>query len=110
MALPAEKIYDEDIASSDEVSSTDEQEPDSKNLISHKEFKQYGMIIRLEEELKHQRNLMTATLEFAKQSSTEQREDMNKRFEKVDQRFVEQREDMNKRFEKVDQRFVEQRI
>ena len=50
--------------------------------------------IRVEEELKHQRELM---LEGFKQ--------MEKRFEQVDKRFEQMQLDMNKRFEQVDKRF-----
>ena len=50
--------------------------------------------IRVEEELKHQRELM---VEGFKQ--------MEKRFEQVDTRFEQMHLDMNKRFEQVDKRF-----
>ena len=50
--------------------------------------------IRVEEELKHQRELM---LEGFKQ--------MEKRFEQVDKRIEQIQLDMNKRFEQVDKRF-----
>jgi uncharacterized protein (DUF3084 family) len=50
--------------------------------------------IRVEEELKHQRELM---LEGFKQ--------MEKRFEQVDRRFEQIQLDMDKRFEQVDKRF-----
>jgi len=50
--------------------------------------------IRVEEELKHQRELM---LEGFKQ--------MEKRFEQVDKRFEQMQLDINKRFEQVDKRF-----
>ncbi|MFI3135603.1 MAG: hypothetical protein QX197_02380 [Methylococcaceae bacterium] len=49
--------------------------------------------IRVEEELKHQRELM---LEGFKQA--------DKRFEQVDKRFEQMAEQMNKRFEQVDRR------
>lgn len=49
--------------------------------------------IRVEEELKHQRELM---LEGFKQ--------VDKRFEQVDKRFEQMAEQMNKRFEQVDRR------
>ena len=68
--------------------------------------------VRVEEELKHQREVMIAG--FAQ--SDKRFEDMNKRFEQVDKRFEEMREDMNRRFdeslktmnarfEQVDKRF-----
>ena len=70
--------------------------------------------VRVEEELKHQREVMIAG--FAQ--SDKRFEDMNKRFEQVDKRFEEMREDMNRRFdeslktmnarfEQVDKRFEE---
>jgi predicted nuclease with TOPRIM domain len=51
-------------------------------------------IVRVEEELKHQRELMLQGFE----TSNRRFEDMNKRFEEI-------RTDMNKRFEQVDKRF-----
>jgi chaperonin cofactor prefoldin len=54
-------------------------------------------IVRVEEELKHQRELMMQGF-----ANIERRfEDVNKRFEDVDKRF----EDVNKRFEDVNKRF-----
>ena len=68
--------------------------------------------VRVEEELKHQRELI---LEGFAQSNKrfeqidkrfdESRQDMLARFEQVDKRFEQMREDMNKRFEQVDKRF-----
>ncbi len=57
--------------------------------------------IRVEEELKHQRELMITGFN-----------QMEKRFEQVDKRFEQMREDMSKRFEQVDKRFeqVEKRF
>jgi uncharacterized protein (DUF3084 family) len=78
--------------------------------------------IRVEEELKHQRELM---LEGFKQmekrfEQVEKRfeqvdkrfEQVDKRFEQVDKRFEQMQLDMNKRFEQVDKRFeqVEKRF
>lgn len=51
-------------------------------------------MVRVEEELKHQRELMREGFER-----------VDKRFEQVDKRFEEMREDMEKRFEQVDKRF-----
>ena len=51
-------------------------------------------MVRVEEELKNQRDLMKQGFDL-----------MDKRFEQVDKRFEEMREDMNKRFEQVDKRF-----
>ncbi|MDO9049698.1 MAG: hypothetical protein Q7U66_18435 [Methylobacter sp.] len=53
--------------------------------------------IRVEEELKHQRELM---VEGFKQ--------MEKRFEQVDKRLEQMQLDMNKRFEQADKRFEQQ--
>ena len=62
-------------------------------------------IVRVEEELKHQRELMMQGFEMMDKRIMELREDMNMRFVLVDKRFEELREDMNKRFEQVDKRF-----
>ena len=51
-------------------------------------------IVRVEEELKHQRELMLQGFETS-----------NRRFEDMNKRFEEMRTDMNKRFEQVDKRF-----
>ncbi len=51
-------------------------------------------MVRVEEELKHQRELIGRGFEL-----------MEKRFSQIDKRFEELREDMNKRFEQVDKRF-----
>ncbi len=74
-------------------------------------------MIRVEEELKNQRDLI---LQFMQQVDKrfeqvdkrfeEMRTDMDKRFEQVDKRFEEMRTDMDKRFEQVDKRFEEMRI
>ena len=55
-------------------------------------------IVRVEEELKHQRELMLQSFEISSKRFEEMRIDMNKRFEEM-------RTDMNKRFEQVDKRF-----
>lgn len=62
-------------------------------------------IVRVEEELKHQRELMLQSFEISNKRFEEMRTDMNKRFEEM-------RADMNKRFEQVDKRFeqVEKRF
>jgi len=52
--------------------------------------------VRVEEELKHQRELMMQGFE-----------QMNQRFEQVDKRFEAMQEQMDKRFEQVDKRFEE---
>ncbi|MBM3202726.1 hypothetical protein FJZ55_02290 [Candidatus Woesearchaeota archaeon] len=58
------------------------------------EFDQRERIIRVEEELKHQRELMREGFNR-----------MDKRFEQVDKRFEQMQLEMNKRFEQVDKRF-----
>ena len=65
-------------------------------------------IVRVEEELKHQRELMLQSFEISNRRFEEMRTDMNKRFEQVDKRFeqVEKRfEQVDKRFEQIDKRF-----
>ena len=57
--------------------------------------------IRVEEELKHQRELMQQGFEIMNKRFEEIRQDMDKRFEQVDKRF----EQVDKRFEQVDKRF-----
>ena len=84
----------------------------------HNEFDQRERLIRVEEELKHQRELM---LEGFKQmekrfeqvdkrfEQVDKRfEQVDKRFEQVDKRFEQMRVDMNKRFEAVDKHFDQQ--
>jgi DNA anti-recombination protein RmuC len=62
-------------------------------------------IVRVEEELKHQRELMLQGFE----NSNKRFEEVNKHFDEaradVNKRFEEMRADMNKRFEQVDKRF-----
>ena len=60
--------------------------------------------IRVEEELRHQRELMT---EGFKQME-KRFEPVDKRFEQVDKRLELMQLDMNKRFEQVDKRFDQQ--
>ncbi|WP_045210982.1 hypothetical protein [Desulfonatronovibrio magnus] len=88
-------------------------------------------MIRVEEELKYQREMIRSILtqmekrfEQSDKRYEELRLDMNarfeqvdkrfeqvdKRFEQVDRRFVEMREDMSARFEQVDKRFEEMRM
>ena len=76
-------------------------------------------LVRVEEAIKHQGELLQKTLDFmdvrfsamdkrfeaVDKRFEELREDMNTRFEIVDKRFEELREDMNTRFEIVDKRF-----
>ncbi|MDO9105092.1 MAG: hypothetical protein Q7U57_09045 [Methylovulum sp.] len=56
-------------------------------------------IIRVEEELKHQRELIQQGFDLS-----------NKRFEQVDKRFEEMRINSDKRFEQVDKRLEDMRI
>jgi hypothetical protein len=70
----------------------------------HNEFDQRERLIRVEEELKHQRELM---LEGFKQME-KRFEQVDRRFEQVDKRFEQMHLDMNKRFEAVDKRFDQQ--
>ncbi len=58
-------------------------------------------MVRVEEELKHQRELMREGFERMDERFAAMREDMNKRFEQVDKRL----EQVDKRLEQVDQRF-----
>ena len=57
--------------------------------------------IRVEEELKHQRELMVEGFKQMDKRFEQMQLDMNKRFEQVDKRF----EQVDKRFEQVDKRF-----
>lgn len=65
----------------------------------------YERIVRVEEELKHQRELIHEVLKMMDKRFEEMRTDMDKRFEQVDKRFEDMRTDMNARFEQVDKRF-----
>ena len=58
-------------------------------------------IVRVEEELRHQRDLIWQGFERMDKRFVEMREDMDKRFEQVDKRL----EQVDKRFEQVDKRF-----
>jgi hypothetical protein len=69
-------------------------------------------MVRVEEELRHQRELMRAGFERMDERFMAMRADMDKRFEQVDQRFEqadkrqeELRQDMLARFAQVDKRF-----
>ena len=57
--------------------------------------------VRVEEELRHQRELMQEGFSRMDRRFEELREDMDRRFEQVDRRF----EQVDQRFEQVDQRF-----
>ena len=58
-------------------------------------------IVRVEEELKSQRELMLMGFEQTNKRFEEMQKNMDKRFEQVDKRF----EQVDKRFEQVDKRF-----
>ena len=69
------------------------------------DLEQRERIIRVEEELKSQRDLMKQGFDMTERrfELMEKRfEQIDKRFEQVDERFKELREDMNRRFEQVD--------
>jgi exonuclease VII large subunit len=63
-------------------------------------------IVRVEEELKNQRELIYEVLKMMDKRFEEARTDSNARFEQVDKRF----EQVDKRFEQVDKRFEEMRL
>jgi len=69
----------------------------------------YERIVRVEEELKHQRELIHEVLKMMDKRFEEMQANMDKRFEQVDRRFEDMRTDMNSRFEQVDKRFEEMR-
>jgi chromosome segregation ATPase len=58
-------------------------------------------MVRVEEELKNQRELMKQGFDLTDKRFLEMRENMNRRFEQVDKRF----EQVDKRFEQVDKHF-----
>ncbi len=66
----------------------------SRLNLSDRDFPLSERIIRVEEGIKHQGDLLEKMLY-----------QMDKRFEQVDKRFYELRIDMNSRFEQVDKRF-----
>ncbi|HPO45526.1 MAG TPA: hypothetical protein PK875_06985 [Spirochaetota bacterium] len=76
----------------------------------------YERMVRVEEELKHQRELIQESLKMMDKRFAEvdkrfeqidkRFEQVDKRFEQVDKRFEDLRSDMNSRFEQVDRRFT----
>ncbi|BCX80972.1 hypothetical protein MIT9_P0550 [Methylomarinovum caldicuralii] len=62
-------------------------------------------IVRVEEELKHQRELMEQGFRLMDKRFEEMREDTNKRFEQMDKRFEQIIEYSQKRFAQIDTRF-----
>ena len=97
MALAQEDI--EEIRSL--IKKTLSETPETLNANVRYELDLRERTIRVEEELKHQRELM---LEGFKQME-KRFEQVDKRFEQVDKRFEQIQLDMNKRFEQVDKRF-----
>lgn len=82
--------------------------PEAANANVRYELDIRERIVRVEEELKHQRELMLQGFETSNRRFEEMRADMNKRFEQVDKRFeqVDKRfEQVEKRFEQIDKRF-----
>jgi len=63
----------------------------------------------VEEELKHQRELILNVMKMMDKRFEDLRTDMSNRFEQVDKRFEDMRVDMNIRFEQVDKRFEDMR-
>ena len=61
--------------------------------------------VRVEEELKAQRELMKVGFDHVDKRFEEMRADTKAHFEQVDKRFEQMRSDMNTRFEQVDKRF-----
>ena len=62
-------------------------------------------MVRVEEELKHQRELMRQGFEQVDKRLELMKADMDKRFEQVDKRLDLMKTDMDKRFEQIDKRF-----
>ena len=79
--------------------------PELKNGNVRYELDLRERTIRVEEELKHQRELMLTGFAQMDKRLEQMREESNKRFEQVDKRFEQMSSDMNKRFEQVDKRF-----
>ncbi len=83
------------------IKKTMSETPEALNANVRYELDLRERTIRVEEELKHQRELMT---EGFKQME-KRFEQVDKRFEQVDKRFEQMHQDMNKRFDQVDKRF-----
>ena len=62
-------------------------------------------MIRVEEELKHQRELMQQGFAMMDKRFEEMQHQIDKRFDAVDKRFEEMQQQMDKHFEAVDKRF-----
>ena len=83
------------------VKKTISESPEAKHANVRYELDLRERTIRVEEELKHQRELMS---EGFKQMDR-RFEQVDKHFEQVDKHFEQIQSDMNKRFEQVDKRF-----
>ena len=83
------------------VKKTLSESPEARNANVRYELDLRERTIRVEEELKHQRELMS---EGFKQMDR-RFEQVDKHFEQVDKHFEQIQSDMNKRFEQVDKRF-----
>ena len=104
------------------VKKTISESPEAKHANVRYELDLRERTIRFEEELKHQRELMSEgfkqmdrRFEQVDKHFEQIQSDMNKRFEQVDKRFEQMdkrfeqlQTDMNKRFEQVDKRFEQQ--
>ncbi len=66
-------------------------------------------MVRMEESLSSQRDLLNRSLEQIDRHFTEHREEFAARFKQIDKRFDQQREDFAERFKQIDKRFDEQR-
>ena len=64
-------------------------------------------MIRVEEELKHQRELMQQGFAMMDKRFEEMQHQIDKRFDAVDKRFEAMQQQMDKRFEAMDKRFEE---
>jgi DNA anti-recombination protein RmuC len=64
-------------------------------------------IVRVEEELRHQRDLMQQGFALMDKRFEEMQQNSNRRFEAMDKRFEEMQQNMNMRFAAVDKRFEE---
>lgn len=73
-----------------------------REVTSDRDIQLYERTVRVEEELKAQRDLMRQGFEFMEKRF----EQMERRFEQVEKRF----EQVDKRFEQVDKRFEELRV
>jgi len=86
--------------------------PEFKNANVRYELDLRDRTIRVEEELRHQRELMIESFkqmdrrfEVMQIEMNKRFEQVDKRFEQVDKRFEAMQMEMNKRFEQVDKRF-----